>query len=115
MLKRTNLHPYQLAVIEKAKATPNIGLFMEPGLGKSVTALTIAAEQFKGSTLVVAPKRVADSVWDTECAKWEHLCHLKVVKIMGSEKQRLAALKEKADIYIINLENIVWLTRMPLS
>ena len=110
MLKRTNLHPYQLAVIEKAKATPNIGLFMEPGLGKSVTALTIAAEQFKGSTLVVAPKRVADSVWDTECAKWEHLCHLKVVKIMGSEKQRLAALKEKADIYIINLENIVWLT-----
>ena len=110
MLSRNQLHPYQLAVIEKAKATPNLGLFMEPGLGKSVTALTIIAEQFKGATLVVAPKRVAETVWDTECAKWEHLCHLKVVKIMGSEKQRLAALKEKADIYIINLENIVWLT-----
>jgi len=112
MLSRDQLHPYQLAVIEKAKATPNLGLFMEPGLGKSVTALTIAAEQFKGATLVVAPKRVAETVWDTECAKWEHLCHLKVVKIMGSEKQRLAALKEKADIYIINLENIVWLTNV---
>lgn len=110
MLPRNALHPYQIAIIEKAKATPNLGLFMEPGLGKSVTALTIVAEQFKGATLVVAPKRVAETVWDTECAKWEHLCHLKVVKIMGSEKQRLAALKEKADIYIINLENIVWLT-----
>ena len=110
MLKRSNLHTYQLAMIEKAKTTPHLGLFMEPGLGKSVTALTIVAEQFKGATLVVAPKRVAETVWDTECAKWEHLCHLKVVKIMGSEKQRLAALKEKADIYIINLENIVWLT-----
>ena len=110
MLPRSALHPYQLAIIEKAKTVLNLGLFMEPGLGKSVTALTIAAEQFKGATLVVAPKRVAETVWDTECAKWEHLCHLKVVKIMGSEKQRLAALKEKADIYIINLENIVWLT-----
>jgi len=110
MLSRKQLHYYQLAMIEKAKTTPHLGLFMEPGLGKSVTALTIAAEQFIGTTLVVAPKRVAENVWDTECAKWEHLCHLKVVKIMGSEKQRLAALKEKADIYIINLENIVWLT-----
>ncbi len=109
MLKRNQLHKYQLDIIEKAKTTPNIGLFMEPGLGKSVTALTIVAEQFKGTTLVVAPKRVAESVWEQETKKWEHLCHLRVVKVMGTPKQRADSLKSLSDVYITNLENLVWL------
>jgi len=109
MMKRTHLHPYQLEIIEKAKKIPNSGLFLEPGLGKTATALTIIAEQFKGSTLIIAPKRVAETVWDTEVKKWEHLKHLKVSKIMGSPTERLSGLNTKADIYLINLENVVWL------
>ena len=66
-------------------------------------------EQFKGSTLIIAPKRVAETVWDTEVKKWEHLKHLKVSKIMGSPAERLSGLGTKADIYLINLENVVWL------
>lgn len=110
MLTRNNLHQYQLNMIEKAKTTPNMALFMEMGTGKTVTALTIIAEQFKGKTLIVAPKRIAESVWHTEVANWDHLCHLKVSRILGNEKQRLAALQQEADIYVINIENIAWLT-----
>ena len=110
MLKRNQLHPYQKELIKKATTIPNLGLFLPPGLGKTTTTLTIIAEQFDGKTLIIAPKRVAETVWDTEVKKWEHLSQLKVVKIMGTPAQREAALKTKADVYLINLENVVWLT-----
>ena len=82
---------------------------MEPGLGKTTTSLTILAEQFEGTTLIVAPKRVAETVWTTEASKWEHLKHLKINKVIGSVTERLAALKSNGNIYVVNLENLVWL------
>jgi SNF2 family DNA or RNA helicase len=110
MLQRTDLHPYQLNLIKEAASCPNIGLFLPPGLGKTATTLTIIAEQFEGTTLIIAPKRVAETVWDKEIKKWSHLAQLRVSKIMGSPTQRLSALTSPADIYLINLENLVWLT-----
>jgi SNF2 family DNA or RNA helicase len=71
--------------------------------------LTILAEQFEGTTLIIAPKRVAETVWTTEAAKWNHLKHLKINKVMGTPAQRLAALKSSGNIYVVNLENLVWL------
>ena len=62
-----------------------------------------------GPVLVVAPKRVAENTWSKECQKWPHLQHLRVVKIMGTAKQRQEAILTKADIYVINRENVVWL------
>ena len=109
MLKRTQLHQYQQDLIQKAKTTPNLGLFLPPGLGKTATTLTIIAEQFEGKTLIIAPKRVAQTVWDVEINKWQHLSNLTCSKILGSEKQRLEALTVEADVYIINLENVAWL------
>jgi SNF2 family DNA or RNA helicase len=96
-------------MINKAKNTPAMGLFMEPGLGKTVTALTIIAEQFKGKTLIVAPKRVAENVWGKEMASWQHLAGLSLSKVLGTPKQRLDALKANSSIYVVNLENLVWL------
>ena len=87
-----------------------MGLFLPPGLGKTTTTLTVVAEQFDGKTLVIAPKKVAETVWEQETKKWDHLKHLKVSKVMGTPAQRLAALEKNADIYLINLENVVWLT-----
>jgi SNF2 family DNA or RNA helicase len=112
MLQRTNLHQYQIELIEKAKTCPNIGLFLPPGLGKTTTTLTIIAEQFQGKTLIIAPKRVAETVWDTEVKKWAHLKHLKLAKIMGSPTQRITGLKTEADVYLINLENVAWLCEL---
>lgn len=58
--------------------------------------------------LIVAPLRVAETTWSEENEKWEHL-KLKIVKVLGSEKERIAALNETADVYVINRENVKWL------
>ena len=63
----------------------------------------------EGPVLVIAPKRVAENTWSKETAKWEHLQHLRISKIMGTQQQRVAALKTRADLYVINRENVVWL------
>jgi hypothetical protein len=86
-----------------------LGLFLPPGLGKTATTLTIIAEQFTGRTLIIAPKRVAESVWSDEIPKWAHTKDLTISKVLGTPAQRAAALRVKADIYITNLENVVWL------
>lgn len=59
--------------------------------------------------LVIAPKRVAEDTWTTEAEKWDHLNHLKISRVLGSQKERAAALQQEADIYVINRENVVWL------
>lgn len=109
MLVREQLHDYQKRLVKQAETIPNIGLFMEPGLGKTVTALTIIAEQFQGRTLIVAPKKVAESVWAEEAARWAHLEHLVINKCLGTPKERLKALEDGSDAVIVNLENLVWL------
>jgi len=114
MLSRNNLHQYQKDIIEKAKAIPNLGLFLPPGLGKTTTTLTIIAEQFKGRTLIIAPKKVAESVWTEEISKWDHLKHLRISKVLGNPKERAASLQRDSDIYITNLENVVWLTELKI-
>ena len=108
-MKRSDLHQYQQHLINLSRTVPNMGLFLPPGLGKTATTLTIIAEQFEGKTLIIAPKRVAETVWDAEVKKWDHLSHLKVSKIMGTPAQRLSGLTSEADIYLINLENVAWL------
>lgn len=84
------------------------------GSGKSVTTLTaierlLYDELEEGPVLVIAPLRVAQNTWTTECSKWDHLNHLKVSKVLGSAAEREKALGVGADIYVINRENVVWL------
>lgn len=59
--------------------------------------------------LVIAPKRVAEDTWSRESEKWDHLQHLTISKILGSEKQRTAGMKADADLYVVNRENVKWL------
>ena len=59
--------------------------------------------------LVIAPKRVAEDTWSRESEKWDHLQHLTISKILGSEKQRIDGMNADADIYVINRENVKWL------
>jgi SNF2 family DNA or RNA helicase len=84
------------------------------GCGKSVITLTalwlLALDSFDiGKILVIAPKRVAEDTWPKELAKWEHLTGLTFSLVIGSQKQREAALNKPAFVYIINRENVLWL------
>jgi SNF2 family DNA or RNA helicase len=90
------------------------GLFLDMGLGKTV--ITLTALDFLmyhdleiSKVLVIAPKRVAESVWTDEIRHWDHLRHLRPSVVLGSKEKRVKALQQDADVYIINRENVVWL------
>lgn len=107
-------HEYQNYAKQKLIELPEVGLLLDMGLGKTVTTLTAINELMHdrflvSRVLVIAPKRVAEDTWTTETQKWDHLKHLRISRVLGSSKERLAALGEDADIYIINRENVVWL------
>ena len=91
-------------------------LFLDMGLGKTVVTLTHLCNLLDDfaifKPLVIAPKRVAEDTWSREAAKWDHLQHLKVSKILGDRETRLQALYDDADIYIINRENVPWLVEV---
>lgn len=115
MLTESNLHNYQKACVEHIITHPFCGVFLDMGLGKTVSTLTAINYLMNdyceiNSVLVIAPKRVAESVWQEEAEKWAHLQHLRFSKIIGTQKQRIAAVMEtKADVYIISRDNVAWL------
>ena len=114
MLKESQLHNYQRQSVTHVIANPFSALLLDMGLGKTVSVLTainklIYEELELERVLVIAPKRVAESVWTAEIDKWEHLKDLKIVKIIGNEKQRKEALRQKADIHIISRDNVAWI------
>lgn len=89
-------------------------LFLDCGLGKTITTLTAINELMYDSfeiskVLIIAPLRVAQSTWKDEIEKWDHLNLLRYSVAVGDEKERLKALKQNSDIYIINRENVDWL------
>lgn len=114
MLGLRNLHGYQFTSSDHILDNPYCGLLLDMGLGKTVSTLTainiLMYEELEiKKVLVIAPKRVAENVWTSEIKEWQHLKHLKTSRIIGTEKQRLAALKEKADVYTIGRDNVAWL------
>lgn len=112
-LNREHLHDYQNKAVEFIKQKERCALFLDMGLGKSVSTLTAISDLQDSfsvqKVLVIAPLRVANSTWAQEAEKWEHLEHLKVSVCTGSEKTRRSALHREADVYVINRENVVWL------
>ena len=119
-------YPHQRAGIEWIAERPACALLWGMGTGKTVTTLTaidrILYDYLEdGPVLVIAPKRVAENTWSKETEKWEHLKHLKIIKIMGSAQGRKDAFieffynKPLADIYVINRENVAWLVEYTLT
>lgn len=108
-------HPYQQQGIDWIIRHPRCALFWDMGLGKSVVTLTAIQQLIDQCevtrALVVAPKKVAETTWSDEAGKWDHLLGLRVSRVLGSEKQRLAALAAEADVYVIGRDNIPWLAQ----
>ena len=107
-------HSYQKYAIRYIETHPISALLIDMGLGKTSITLTAISNMLFDSfevckVLVIAPLRVAKNTWTDEIKKWEHLNSLSYSLIIGNESQRLSALSKKADIYIVNRENIDWL------
>lgn len=107
-------HSYQEYAIRYIETHPISALLIDMGLGKTSITLTAIRNLLFDSfevckVLVIAPLRVAKNTWTDEIKKWEHLNTLTYSLIIGNENERLSALNKKADIYIINRENVDWL------
>ena len=113
MPSRNDLHKYQERMINFIYNTPKCAVWAGLGLGKTITTLTAIVDLIDSMTvskvLIVAPLRVANSVWHKEAANWQHTKHLKFSIVTGSEKERLSALHKTADVYVINRENVHWI------
>ena len=107
-------HEYQRYATEYIEAHPVAAVLLDMGLGKTSITLTalnnLLFDSFKvRRILVIAPLRVARNTWGAEIEKWDHLSGLRYAVAVGTENERLAALRKQADIYLINRENVQWL------
>ena len=114
-MNESDLYPYQRYAVDFIERHRFCGLFLDMGLGKTVSTLTAVKRMIYSfevsKVLVIAPKKVAETTWTTEADKWEHLRCLKLSKVIGTEKERAKALGADADVYVINRENVCWLVR----
>ena len=108
------LHDYQRYCLEQILSKPKIALMLDMGLGK--TAITLSALKelrcYRWQimhTLIIAPKKVAEATWQAEVSKWRNFNGLRVSTVLGTQKQRIEALHNYADIWIINRDNVAWL------
>ena len=111
---RYNPHEYQTYATNFILEHPVAAVLLEMGLGKSVITLTAIYELMLNrfevqKVLVIAPLRVARDTWPAEIEKWEHLTGLTYSVAIGTESERLAALRGPAHLYLINRENVDWL------
>lgn len=113
MLKKEQLHEYQVKAVDMIVNNFNCGLFLDCGLGKTVSTLTAIQELremgFIDKVLIIAPKKVAQVTWKDEINNWEHLKGLRISVIDGTAAQRRAAMMADADIYTVSRDNVVWL------
>lgn len=115
MTNKLVLHKYQKNAIRFILNKKRVALFLGMGMGKTAIALAtiklLLHRDIIKSILIIAPLNVAYNVWHTEAAKWFGLNTLTFSFILGTEKQRTNALEMKTDVYIVNRENVVWLSK----
>lgn len=114
MLDISNLYSYQKATAKHIIKNPFCGVFLDMGLGKTVSTLTaidtLVFDTYEiKSVLIVAPKRVAENTWTSELKNWKHLQHMTAKVIAGTPKQRWEAVNTPALIHIISRDNLKWL------
>jgi len=107
-------HDYQAYAVEYIEEHPAAAVLLDMGLGKTVITLTaivnLLFDSFQAHRiLVIAPLRVARDTWPAEIQKWDHLRGLTWSVVIGTQQERMAALRKQADIYLINRENVQWL------
>lgn len=107
-------HEYQEYAKEFIVGQKISALFLDCGLGKTVITLTAIWELLLDyfeirKVVILAPLRVSRDTWSGELEKWDHLSGIEMSLVLGSEKERRAALNRRANVYVINRENVEWL------
>jgi len=114
MLSKKDMHGYQRETVNFQVNTPRSMLWQFMGAGKTISTLTTIGHLLEHKvirgTLVLAPLRVVQSVWEKEARKWEHTKDLTFSSITGTPERRMSALFKPADIYLTNYENLQWLS-----
>lgn len=105
-------HEYQKRATAWVEDHPRCLLFLDMGLGKTVSVLTAVQNMVRHAeverVLVIAPKKVAESTWGTEAEKWDHLT-IRVTSIMGRSRKRLRLLEEPTEVHVIGRDCVTWL------
>lgn len=112
MAKHFKPRDYQVKMLDHLIDNERTALFASMGCGKSATCLTYLDMLNTINpirALIVAPKRVAQSTWVDEVAKWDNFKNLSISAVTGTQKQREKALLADANIHTTNYENIEWL------
>lgn len=107
--------PYQPLIIDHILATPRCAVWAGMGVGKTPATLAALNDLLLlegGPVLIVAPLRVARTVWPDEVRKWSTFSHMRVSVITGSVAERERALRVQADIYTTNFESLPWLVEL---
>lgn len=107
-------HEYQEYAKEFVVKQNVSALFLDCGLGKTVITLTAIWELLLDyfevrKVLIIAPRRVCRDIWPSELQKWNHLKGIEISIVLGSERERITALNRRANVYVINRENVEWL------
>lgn len=110
--------PYQNLILSHEIDIKRSNVWAGMGMGKTVATLTALEDLFMAGSetqpaLVLAPLRVASSTWPDEAVKWNHLRNIDVQPIIGTAKERMAAIKNtNASVFTINYDNLVWLVEI---
>jgi hypothetical protein len=113
MRQRSQLRSVQTRLIEEMKSSEGVLIVLGMGGGKTVSALTaisdLQRQRLIRAAIVIAPKRVALTVWPAETGKWEHLQDMRVGVMAGTPAQRAKILREAHDVYVCGIDNLPWL------
>lgn len=112
-LSKADLRPYQIRGIKFVLLKRYCALFIDMGLGKTVIILTAIAKLLRmgkiESVLIVGPLRVVYTVWRQEAKLWQHTRKLQFSLIHGTHREKIAALKKPAHVYLLNIDGLRWL------
>jgi hypothetical protein len=113
MRERKDLRPAQIKIVRELVQSTGVQVVLGMGGGKTVATLTAIVDLIDAGTIdaaiIAAPVRVAIHTWPNEIRSWEHTVDLDFVVLSGTPEQRLKKLKEKHQIYLCSVDNLVWL------